>query len=113
DQMRELSEELIATVKRCTKLSVSVAISRQFSEIRTLQLSYQSCHNALCRRFTTGKEMVYVDGDRAELLRSERTTDVTYPIELEKKLVEGLRTLDWLRFDQVLSQLSQQLILVQ
>ena len=51
-EMKRIAGELIETIKKCTKLSVSVAMSRRFEHIDSLQASYQSCREALYGRFT-------------------------------------------------------------
>lgn len=109
--MQDIGRELIETIKRCTKLSVSVAISRRFEHISKLQISYQSCRRALARRFTSGKEMVYVDRDdetRGESSHNEQV-GLVYPLLLEKALSDSLRTLDWQAFDANMQRLQENL----
>ncbi len=111
-EMKRIAGELIETIKKCTKLSVSVAISRRFEHIDSLQASYQSCREALCRRFTYGKEKVYMDGERQEdgaALAQGEEVPVHYPLQLEKELSDALRTLDWPRVDRGLAALERDL----
>jgi len=105
-EMRSIAEEIIATVRQCTKLSVSVGISKQFEHISTLQDSYESCRNALCRRFTMGREVVCVDEETDA--DAQVTRQLVYPMQREKALADALRTLDKAAFDEELSALMQE-----
>jgi len=106
-EMRSIAEEIITTVKQCTNLSVSVGISRQFEHISTLQESYESCRNALCRRFTLGREVVCVDEETGT--ESPNMRQLVYPMQREKALADALRTLDRAAFDEELSALMEEL----
>ena len=115
----DAARELIAKIKHCTKLSVSVAISRPHRHIRTLQESYHSCREALSRRFISGKEEVYVDEERlgsvwsvSMELEAERDSGAGYPLRAEKALSEHVRTLDILAFEAELTRLEQQLAII-
>jgi two-component system response regulator YesN len=107
EEMQGLAQEIIDAVKQYTKLSVSVGISKQFMHINTLQDSYESCRNALCRRFTMGREVVCVDEETVG--DSQTTRRLAYPMQREKALVDALRTLDRAAFDAELTALMQEL----
>ena len=76
---------------------MSVAISRRFEHIDSLQASYQSCREALCRRFSLPARRrctwtVKAGGWSGSAQGEE--VPVHYPLQLEKELSDALRTLD-------------------
>ncbi|MEK5254276.1 response regulator [Paenibacillus sp. FSL F4-0125] len=87
---RELGEQLISGIKRYSKLSCSVGISRCTQGIDQLSTVYPLAAKALYQRFYSGLAGVFID---------EETTfpgnkEVKYPKELETSLIESIRTLN-------------------
>ncbi|UQZ36396.1 two-component system response regulator [Paenibacillus sp. PK3_47] len=87
---RELGEQLIAGIKRYSKLSCSVGISRSTQGIDQLSTVYPLAAKALFQRFYSGQAGVFIEEETAGIPERE----VKYPKELEISLIESIRTLN-------------------
>lgn len=99
---RELGEHLISGIKRCSKLSCSVGISRCTQGIDQLSTVYPLAAKALYQRFYSGLAGVFID---------EETTlggnkEVKYPKELESLLIESIRTLNRNRMSSLFDEMA-------
>ena len=90
DQKRSLGENLILGIKRYSKLSCSVGISRSTQGIDQLSSIYPLAAKALYQRFYSGQAGVYMDEEG--LLPDSR--EIKYPKELEAALMDSIRTLN-------------------
>ncbi|MHA6532419.1 response regulator [Paenibacillus sp. BAC0078] len=87
---RELGEQLIAGIKRYSKLNCSVGISRSTRGINQLSTVYPLASKALYQRFYSGQAGVFID----EETTVTGSREVKYPKELELALIESIRTLN-------------------
>ncbi|NQX43938.1 response regulator transcription factor [Paenibacillus tritici] len=87
---RELGEQLIAGIKRYSKLNCSVGISRSTRGIDQLSTVYPLAAQALYRRFYSGQAGVFLEEETA----AGGSREVQYPKELEHSLIESIRTLN-------------------
>ncbi|WP_151734698.1 response regulator transcription factor [Paenibacillus tengchongensis] len=87
---RELGEELIAGIKRYSKLACSVGLSRCTRGIDQLSTVYPQASKALYQRFYSGQAGVFIEEETPETQGRE----VKYPKELELSLLESIRTLN-------------------
>jgi two-component system response regulator YesN len=98
---RELGEHLIAGIKRYSKQSCSVGISRTTQGIDQLSTVYPLAAKALYQRFYSGLAGVFID----EEISFPSSKEVKYPKELETALIESIRTLNrdrmWSLFDEL------------
>lgn len=103
-----LGENLISGIKRYSKLSCSVGISRNTRGIDQLSTIYPLAAQALYQRFYSGQAGVFIDGETP--LSGGR--EVKYPKELEAAFIESIRTLDMERmlvlFDQMAAYIEAQ-----
>ncbi|ASA21115.1 response regulator [Paenibacillus donghaensis] len=90
---RELGEQLVTGIKRYSKLSCSVGISRTTQGIDQLSTIYPQAAKALYQRFYSGHEGVFIDEETAV----SESREIKYPKELEAALIESMRTLDRVR----------------
>lgn len=90
DGKRELGEQLIAGIKRYSKLNCSVGISRSTSGIDQLSTVYPLASQALYQRFYSGQAGVFLEEETA----AAGNREVQYPKELELSLIESIRTLN-------------------
>lgn len=90
DDKRELGEQLIAGIKRYSKLNCSVGISRSTSGIDQLSTVYPLASQALYQRFYSGQAGVFLEEETA----AAGNREVQYPKELELSLIESIRTLN-------------------
>lgn len=99
-----IAEEIIASVHRCTHLSCSVGISREFIGLKQLNVSYQSAVRALYGRFLYGPGNVFFDeeNDLVEIKNS-------YPIEKERSISEAIKELDGSKLEILLDEWSHEM----
>lgn len=90
---RELGEQLITGIKRYSKLSCSIGISRCTQGIDQLSTVYPLAAKALYQRFYSGHAGVFIDEETSLSVNKE----VKYPKTLELSLIESIRTLDMKR----------------
>lgn len=106
---RKLGEELVATIKACSKLACSVGISHTASGLTQLSRTYESASRALYDRFSFGQEGVFCDeGGRGEGNMAV-PAPFPYPKQIEESMLEAVRTLDLPGLRQAFGQLGRQL----
>lgn len=102
DGKRELGEQLIAGIKRYSKLNCSVGISRSTSGIDQLSTVYPLASQALYQRFYSGQAGVFLEEETA----AAGNREVQYPKELELSLIESIRTLNMERMLTLFDEMS-------
>ncbi|WP_342549457.1 response regulator [Paenibacillus sp. FSL P2-0089] len=102
DDKRELGEQLIAGIKRYSKLNCSVGISRSTSGIDQLSTVYPLASQALYQRFYSGQAGVFLEEETA----AAGNREVQYPKELELSLLESIRTLNMERMLTLFDEMS-------
>ncbi|MEC0240713.1 response regulator [Paenibacillus dokdonensis] len=88
----KLGNDLIYQIKRYSKLSCSVGISRSSKGIGQLSMAYQSATRALYQRFYSEQEGVFID--QGDMGKEVQSAEMKYPKHLEAALMESVRTLD-------------------
>lgn len=106
DEVVDLGKEIVPMIKRYAKISSSVGISREFMGLNSLNQSYHSAQKALYERFIHGVGQVYIDEDS---LMQKNEVEVQYPIAIEKKLIQAIRTLNKELFLSHLDELEKEL----
>jgi len=85
---RELGEHLIKGIKKYSKLSCSVGMSRCTQGIDQLSTVYPLATKALYQRFYSGLAGVFID----EEISFSANQEVKYPKDLETSLIESIQT---------------------
>ncbi|WP_438349075.1 response regulator [Paenibacillus sp. FA6] len=92
DNLISLGEDIILHIKKYSKLTCFVGISKSTKGIDQLSSSYQSATRALYQRFYSENEGVFIDTDSSKYLA--RNQEVKYPKHLETAILQCIRTLD-------------------
>ncbi|MCL6603624.1 MAG: response regulator [Paenibacillus sp.] len=98
-----LGENLIRGIKRYSKLSCSVGISRCTRGIDQLSTIYPLAAKALYQRFYSGQAGVFLDGETL----SDGSQEIKYPKHLEVALIESIRTLNMERMLTLCDELAE------
>jgi len=100
----KLGNDLIYQIKRYSKLSCSVGISRSSKGIGQLSMAYQSATRALYQRFYSEQEGVFID--QGDMGNETQPAEMKYPKHLEAALMESVRTLDSQRMASLFDELK-------
>lgn len=89
-QKLQLGRDIVDSILKCTHLSCSVGISRDYQGMDQLSGCYERTKQTLNRQFVYGEGGIHVE--QAELEDGEQ--DAVYPVELERSLGTAVKTLD-------------------
>lgn len=89
----KIGEDIVQHIKRYSKLSCSVGISRQVQGIDQLHAAYESACDSLHQRFYDGTEHVFIYTDKSVPV-NDNGMQWQYPKELEKELLLHIRSLE-------------------
>ncbi len=91
-EIKQKANEIVKLIQKYTNLSCSAGVSRPFEGLGRLHESYESAKRALHRRFVSSDAGVFCDDD--ENVTAGNAGVREYPLEIEKKLVKAVSTLD-------------------
>ncbi|MNP06425.1 HTH-type transcriptional regulator YesS [compost metagenome] len=92
DNKVSLGEDIILQIKKYSKLTCFVGISKRSNGIEQLSSSYQSATSALYQRFYSENKGVFIDSDSS--IYMSQIQEVKYPKHLETSILQCIRTLD-------------------
>lgn len=92
DDTMMLGKDIIHQIKKYSKLTCFVGISKRSKGIDQLNSAYQSATRALYQRFYTEQEGVFIDSD--DSTEHAPIQEVKYPKHLETAILQCIRTLD-------------------
>jgi two-component system response regulator YesN len=86
--LNELADTIKEAIARYLKLKVSIGISRPFHHLEDTLKAYEEGLEALQYRIRLGSDVIlYID----EVTPVQRATDVAYPTQIEKELLNALK----------------------
>ncbi|CAM4363890.1 two-component system response regulator YesN [Paenibacillus endophyticus] len=101
-QKKLLGEDIIYHIKRYSKLTCSVGISKQAQGVDQLSAAYQSANQALFGRFYAGAEGIFMDEEESKPAPGA----FEYPKRLEQQMLACVRTLNLPRMAELFDELK-------
>ncbi|GIP31233.1 helix-turn-helix domain-containing protein [Paenibacillus sp. J2TS4] len=87
-------------VKKYLGLKVSIGVSRSYCSLKAVSIAYKEALEALKYRMNLGEESILF----LEEVQPEHNPQLSYPMELEQKLVDAIKVTDDVRIDELLRQ---------